>query len=83
MTDTRKGSKALEKVFDDEADGFTAISNTKRCGCLESSNKLPSDLARQRGVRRNQLYKWKGQLSRRGAQAFQDTDDALRGHVSH
>ena len=37
---------------------------------MESSEKPPSDLARQLGVRRNQLYKWKEQLSRRGAGAF-------------
>ena len=32
--------------------------------------KQPSDLARELGVRRKQLYKWKDQLSRRGEQAF-------------
>lgn len=37
---------------------------------LESSKKQPSDLARELGGRRNQLYKWKDQLSRRGKQAF-------------
>jgi transposase len=37
---------------------------------LESSQKPPADLARELGVRRNQLYKWKEQLSQRGAKAF-------------
>jgi transposase-like protein len=37
---------------------------------LETSQKLPADLARELGVRRNQLYKWKEQLGKRGAQAF-------------
>ena len=37
---------------------------------MESSEKPASDVARQLGVRRNQLYKWKEQLDRRGAKAF-------------
>jgi transposase len=37
---------------------------------MESSDKPASDVARQLGVRRNQLYKWKEQLSKRGAKAF-------------
>ena len=37
---------------------------------LDTSQKPPADLARELGVRRNQLYKWKEQLSKRGAKAF-------------
>ena len=37
---------------------------------MESSEKPSSDVARQLGVRRNQLYKWKEQLGNRGAKAF-------------
>ena len=37
---------------------------------MESSEKPSTDVARQLGVRRNQLYKWKEQLDRRGAEAF-------------
>ena len=37
---------------------------------MEKSDKPASDLARQLGVRRNQLYKWKEQLSKTGAKAF-------------
>ena len=37
---------------------------------LETAQKSSSDLARELGVRRNQLYKWKEQLSRRGSGAF-------------
>ena len=37
---------------------------------MESSDKPASDVARQLSVRRNQLYKWKEQLSKRGAKAF-------------
>ena len=39
-------------------------------GLLDSSQKPPADLARDLGVRRNQLYKWKEQLGKRGARAF-------------
>ena len=31
---------------------------------------MPADLARELGVRRNQLYKWKEQMDKRGATAF-------------
>ena len=37
---------------------------------MESSEKPSSEVARQLGVRRNQLYKWKEQLGKRGAKAF-------------
>ena len=37
---------------------------------LETSQKSSADLARELGVRRNQLYKWKEQLSQRGVGAF-------------
>ena len=39
---------------------------------LEQSDKPAADVARELGVRRNQLYKWKQQLSNKGTdQAFQ------------
>lgn len=37
---------------------------------LETAQKSSAELARELGVRRNQLYKWKEQLSRRGSGAF-------------
>jgi transposase len=37
---------------------------------MEISEKPSSDVARQLGVRRNQLYKWKEQMDKRGAEAF-------------
>jgi transposase len=37
---------------------------------MESSEKPSSEVARELGVRRNQLYKWKEQLGKRGAKAF-------------
>jgi transposase-like protein len=37
---------------------------------LETAQKSSADLARELGVRRNQLYKWKEHLNRRGAGAF-------------
>ncbi len=39
---------------------------------LDQGNQSAAELARELGVRRNQLYKWKAQLSKRGeGQAFQ------------
>jgi len=49
---------------------FSAEFKREAVRLLETSKKQPSDLARELGVRRNQLYKWKEQLSRRGKQAF-------------
>jgi len=37
---------------------------------LEKSDKTAADLARELGVRRNQLYKWRDQLGIRGVEAF-------------
>jgi transposase len=49
---------------------FTAEFKREAVRLLETSQKQPSDLARELGVRRNQLYKWKEQLSRHGEGAF-------------
>jgi transposase len=37
---------------------------------LEEGKKIPSELARELGIRRNQLYKWKEQGDREGGIAF-------------
>jgi transposase len=37
---------------------------------LESTNKPAVELARELGVRRNQLYKWQEQLRSKGEEAF-------------
>jgi transposase len=49
---------------------FNAEFKREAVRLLETSQKQPSDLARELGVRRNQLYKWKDQISRRGEKAF-------------
>ena len=49
---------------------FNAEFKREAVRLLETSQKHPSDLARELGVRCNQLYKWKDQLSRRGEKAF-------------
>jgi transposase-like protein len=40
---------------------------------MESSGKLATDLARELGIARNRLYKWKEQLEKRGGDAFPGT----------
>ena len=52
---------------------FTAEFKREAVRLLETSQKPAADLARELGVRRNQLYKWKEHLSKRGAQAFPGT----------
>lgn len=49
---------------------FTSEFKLEALRLMESSGKRAADLARELGVRRNQLYKWKEQLDRRGTQAF-------------
>lgn len=49
---------------------FTSQFKREAVRLMESSEKSASEVARQLGVRRNQLYKWKEQLNKRGARAF-------------
>jgi transposase-like protein len=49
---------------------FTAEFKREAVRLLESTQKPAADLARELGIRRNQLYKWKEQLGRRGQEAF-------------
>jgi transposase len=49
---------------------FTSEFKREAVRLMESSEKPSSEVARQLGVRRNQLYKWKEQLSKGGAKAF-------------
>jgi transposase-like protein len=50
--------------------GFTREFKLEAVRLLEKGNKPAADLARELGVRRNQLYKWKEELSDRGEAAF-------------
>jgi len=49
---------------------FTSEFKLEAVRLMESSSKPAADVARELGVRRNQLYKWKEQLCKRGAKAF-------------
>jgi transposase len=49
---------------------FTSQFKREAIRLMESSENPASDVARQLGVRRNQLYKWKEQLDKRGTKAF-------------
>jgi len=37
---------------------------------MEESGRPPAEIAMEQGIRRNQLYKWKEQLTRQGESAF-------------
>ena len=50
--------------------GFSPEFKREAVRLLETSQKSSADLARELGVRRNQLYKWKEQLGKHGAGAF-------------
>ena len=49
---------------------FTSEFKREAVRLMERSGNLSSDVARELGVRRNQLYKWKEQLDKRGTKAF-------------
>lgn len=49
---------------------FTKEFKREAVALLERGNKAAADLARELGVRRNQLYKWKDELSKQGGNAF-------------
>lgn len=49
---------------------FTPEFKREAVRLLEQGDRTSAELARELGVRRNQLYKWKEQLSSRGEAAF-------------
>ena len=49
---------------------FTSEFKREAVRLMGRSGKPSSDVARELGVRRNQLYKWKEQLDKRGSKAF-------------
>ena len=59
MTSKRKPYKTYTREFKLEA-----------IRLMEASGRPPAEIAMQLGIRRNQLYKWKEQLTKRGEAAF-------------
>ncbi len=59
MSELRKPYKIYTKEFKLEA-----------IRLMEESGRRPSEIAMELGIRRNQLYKWKEQLSNKGEVAF-------------
>ena len=49
---------------------FTREFKLEAVRLLEEGKKSASDLARELGVRRNQLYKWKDTFDKNGSDAF-------------
>ena len=68
-------------MFDDKAEELHSGVQT-RSGSVAGEFKEAAErsLARELGVRRNQLYKWKEQLSRRGEQAFPGHGRTIASH---
>jgi len=59
MTKRRKQYKTYTKEFKQEA-----------VRLMVESDKMATEIARELGIRRNQLYKWKDQLQEKGDKAF-------------
>ena len=49
---------------------FTKEFKLEAVRLLESSGRAAAEVARELGLRRNQLYKWQAELRSRGARAF-------------
>ena len=49
---------------------FTKEFKVEAIGLLEKSGRPAAEIARELGIRRNQLYKWQQQLRNRAAGAF-------------
>jgi transposase len=49
---------------------FTREFKLEAVRLLEEGEKIPADLARELGIRRNQLYKWKEQADKKGGAVF-------------
>jgi transposase len=49
---------------------FTREFKIEAVKLMETTDQPSSEIARELGVRRNQLYKWKDQLAQKGDQAF-------------
>ena len=52
---------------------FTREFKVEAVWLMETSGRPSSEIAMELGIRRNQLYKWKGQLAKRGDEAFTRT----------
>lgn len=59
MNNKRKPYQTFTKEFKQEA-----------VRLMETSNRPPTEIAMELGIRRNQLYKWKEQLAQQGEEAF-------------
>lgn len=57
---------------------FTREFKLEAVRLLEEGKKNPSDLARELGIRRNQLYKWKEKTDQRGEGAFPGSGNRSR-----
>ena len=61
MNNNRKPYQTFTKEFKQEA-----------VRLMETSNRPPTEIAMELGIRRNQLYKWKEQLAQQGDEAFKN-----------
>ena len=64
-------------MFDGKAQDLHIAIQARSSPADGSSDKPSSEVARELGVRRNQLYKWKEQLTKRGSSAFPSTGGSL------
>ena len=66
----KKGYTNVKGVSNEKETAFTEEFKLEAFRLLEEGKKIPSELARELGIRRNQLYKWKEQRDREGGIVF-------------
>lgn len=68
--DTEIGDNTPRRCPVKKKKSFTKSFKAEAVRLLEHSGKPAADLARELGIRRNQLYKWQEQISVHGEHAF-------------
>ncbi len=61
---------------------YTEAFKRQAVDLLENRNQPATDLARELGVRQNQLYKWRKQIHSKGTAAFQGAGRPLQDRMS-
>ncbi len=61
---------------------FTKAFKAEAVRLLEQSGKPAAEVARELGVRRNQLYKWQAQITAQGAHAFPGSETEKGGQAT-
>ena|SRR5581483_2081906 len=68
--DTEKGDNTPRRCPVRKRTSYTKAFKAEAVRLLETTGKPAAELARELGIRRNQLYKWQAQVNTHGEHAF-------------